>query len=65
MLDNDKEAEANLKITLTPGKYGQAAYFNEEYLNSNCYNCDNCLKINNSLISEKYDLNQLINNNMS
>jgi len=31
MLDNDKEAEANLKITLTPGKYGQAAYFNEEY----------------------------------
>ncbi len=31
MLDNDKEAEANLKITLTDGKYGQAAYFNEEY----------------------------------
>jgi hypothetical protein len=31
MLDNDKEAEANLKITLTEGKYGQAAYFNEEY----------------------------------
>jgi hypothetical protein len=31
MLDNNKEAEANLKITLTDGKYGQAAYFNEEY----------------------------------
>ena len=31
MLDNNKEAEANLKITLTEGKYGQAAYFNEEY----------------------------------
>ncbi len=31
MLDNVKEAEANLKITLTDGKYGKAAYFNEEY----------------------------------
>lgn len=31
MLDNNKLAEANLKITLTEGKYGQAAYFNEEY----------------------------------
>ncbi len=31
MLDNNKEAEANLKITLTDGKYGKAAYFNEEY----------------------------------
>ncbi len=31
MLDNNKEAEANLKITLTEGKYGKAAYFNEEY----------------------------------
>jgi hypothetical protein len=33
MLDNNKEAEANLKITLTDGKYGKAAYFNEEYDN--------------------------------
>lgn len=31
MLDKNKEAEANLKITLTDGKYGKAAYFNEEY----------------------------------
>jgi hypothetical protein len=31
LLDNNKEAEANLKITLTDGKYGKAAYFNEEY----------------------------------
>lgn len=31
MLDNIKEAEANLKITLTDGKSGKAAYFNEEY----------------------------------
>ncbi|HEY5686930.1 MAG TPA: DUF1553 domain-containing protein [Yeosuana sp.] len=31
MLDNNKEAEANLKITLVDGKYGKAAYFNEEY----------------------------------
>lgn len=31
MLDNNKEAEANLKITLKDGKYGKAAYFNEEY----------------------------------
>ena len=31
MLDNIKEAEANLKITLTEGKSGKAAYFNEEY----------------------------------
>ena len=31
MLDNRKEAEANLKITLTDGKSGKAAYFNEEY----------------------------------
>ncbi|GAA4805778.1 DUF1553 domain-containing protein [Litoribaculum gwangyangense] len=33
MLDDNKEAEANLKITLTDGKYGKAAYFNEEYDN--------------------------------
>ncbi|MFH4969509.1 DUF1553 domain-containing protein [Gaetbulibacter sp. M240] len=33
LLDNNKEAEANLKITLTDGKYGKAAYFNEEYDN--------------------------------
>jgi len=31
MLDKNKEAEANLKITLTDGKFGKAAYFNEEY----------------------------------
>jgi len=31
MLDDNKNAEANLKITLTDGKYGKAAYFNEEY----------------------------------
>jgi hypothetical protein len=31
LLDKNKEAEANLKITLTEGKYGKAAYFNEEY----------------------------------
>jgi len=31
MLDNNKEAEANLKVTLTDGKFGKAAYFNEEY----------------------------------
>ncbi len=31
MLDGNKEAEANLKITLAEGKYGKAAYFNEEY----------------------------------
>jgi hypothetical protein len=31
MLDNNKEAEANLKITLIDGKYGKAGYFNEEY----------------------------------
>lgn len=31
MLDGNKEAEANLKVTLTEGKYGKAAYFNEEY----------------------------------
>lgn len=31
MLDNNKNSEANIKITLTEGKYGNAAYFNEEY----------------------------------
>jgi len=31
MLDDNKNAEANLKITLTDGKFGKAAYFNEEY----------------------------------
>ena len=31
MLDENKNAEANLKVTLTDGKYGKAAYFNEEY----------------------------------
>jgi hypothetical protein len=31
MLDNNKEAEATLKVTLTEGKFGSAAYFNEEY----------------------------------
>jgi hypothetical protein len=31
LLDKNKEAEANLKITLTEGKHGKAAYFNEEY----------------------------------
>ncbi len=31
ILDNNKEAEANLKVTLAEGKYGKAAYFNEEY----------------------------------
>ncbi len=31
MLDDNKYAEANLKVTLTDGKYGKAAYFNEEY----------------------------------
>lgn len=31
MLDNNKEAEANLKITLAEGKYGKAAHFDEEY----------------------------------
>lgn len=31
MLDNNKNAEANLKITLTEGKFGKAAKFNEEY----------------------------------
>lgn len=31
MLDNNKKAEANLKVTLAKGKFGQAAYFNEEY----------------------------------
>lgn len=31
MLDNNKNAEANLKVTLTNGKYGKAALFNEEY----------------------------------
>ncbi len=31
MLDDNTDAEANLNITLTEGKYGKAAYFNEEY----------------------------------
>ena len=31
MLDDNKEAEATLKVTLTEGKFGKAAYFNEEY----------------------------------
>lgn len=31
MLDNNKNEEANLKVTLVEGKYGKAAYFNEEY----------------------------------
>lgn len=31
MLDNNKKAEANLKITLSDGKYGNAASFNEEF----------------------------------
>ena len=31
MLDNNKNAEANLKVSLTNGKYGKAALFNEEY----------------------------------
>lgn len=31
MLDNNKEAEANLKITLADGHKGNAAEFNEEY----------------------------------
>jgi len=31
MLDGNKKEEANLKITLAKGKFGKAAYFNEEY----------------------------------
>ncbi len=31
MLDDNKEAEANLKVTLAEGKFGKAVYFNEEY----------------------------------
>ena len=31
MLDGNTEAEANLKVTLSEGKFGKAAYFNEEY----------------------------------
>ena len=31
MLDNNKLAEANLKVTLTEGKFSGAALFNEEY----------------------------------
>ncbi len=30
-LDNNEKAEANLKVTLSDGKFGKAAFFNEEY----------------------------------